>query len=382
MKILYGIVGEGMGHATRSRVIVEHLLDRGHELRIVVSGRAHSFLKDRLADRPNLTIHEIEGLHLEMDEDGIDLLETVLSNLELAPMRLRHNLRVYRDVAEDGFAPDLVISDFESFAYLYARNHRLPVISIDNMQVLNRCSHGGTLSQANLDFQVAKWSVRAKVPGAYHYLITSFFYPPITKRRTTFIPPILRPEILAAERKAGDHVLVYQTRAGSEALLPVLQTLPYDFYVYGLGREGVEGNVTLKGFSETGFVHDLATAKAVVANAGFSLMGEAVHLHVPMLAIPLDGQFEQELNARYLGSLGYGSWTPKIDADVLTRFLERTEQHTEKLREYEAVDNSMSLACVDELIDCIAADVDRPNLLQSANRGTWKPRRQRRDADG
>ncbi|MCP4870701.1 MAG: teichoic acid biosynthesis protein [Proteobacteria bacterium] len=377
MKILYGIVGEGMGHATRSRVVVEHLLERGHELRIVVSGRAHSFLKDRLEGRLSLTIHEIEGLHLEMDEGGIDLLETVLSNLELAPMRLRHNLGVYREVAEDDFKPDLVVSDFESWAYLYARNHRIPVISIDNMQVLNRCSHTGVIEKGNLDFQVAKWSVRAKVPGAYHYLITSFFYPTITKKRTTFIPPILRPEILVAERKPGDHVLVYQTRAGSEALLPVLKTLPYEFYVYGLGREGTEDNVTLKGFSETGFINDLATAKAVVANAGFSLMGEAVHLHVPMLALPLDGQFEQELNARYLGALGYGSWTPKADADVLTRFIERTEQHEEALQAYESVDNSMTLACVDELIDCAVADVDRPNLLQSKNRGGWVRRRDR-----
>ena len=215
MRILYGIVGEGMGHATRSRVVLEHLLDRGHEVRIVVSGKAHDFLTSRLAGRENLTIHEIEGLHFEMEEGGIDLVETVLSNLELAPMRLRHNIGVYRDVAEDGFEPEVVISDFESWAYVYARNKRVPVISIDNMQILNRCSHSEALDRVPIDFRIAKWSVRAKVPGAYHYLVTSFFYPPVTKKRTTLIPPILRPEILAAERKRGDHVLVYQPRAGA-----------------------------------------------------------------------------------------------------------------------------------------------------------------------
>jgi uncharacterized protein (TIGR00661 family) len=377
MKILYGIVGEGMGHATRSRVVVEHLLERGHELRIVVSGKAHSFLSGRLADRANLTIHEIEGLHFEMDGSSVDLVETVWANLELAPMRLRHNLGVYRDVAEDGFAPELVISDFESWAYLYARNRFLPVISIDNMQVLNRCSHGETLGRSNFDFQVARWAVRAKMPGAYHYLVTSFFYPPVTKRRTTLVPPILRPEILSAERTRGDHVLVYQTRAGSETLLPTLKRLPYEFCVYGLGREGVEGNVTLKGFSETGFVEDLASARAVIANAGFSLMSEAVHLRVPMLALPLAGQFEQELNARYLGKLGYGSWTPQLDGGVISRFLERTDRHEEALQGYDSIDNSMALTCVDELIDCAAADVSRPKRLQSPNRGSWMSRKKR-----
>ena len=32
MRILYGVVGEGMGHATRSRVVIAHLLEQGHEV--------------------------------------------------------------------------------------------------------------------------------------------------------------------------------------------------------------------------------------------------------------------------------------------------------------------------------------------------------------
>ena len=51
VKILYGVVGEGMGHATRSRVVIEHLATKGHEVKIVVSGRAHRFLTERLASR-------------------------------------------------------------------------------------------------------------------------------------------------------------------------------------------------------------------------------------------------------------------------------------------------------------------------------------------
>ena len=35
MRILYGVVGEGMGHATRSAVVLSHLIARGHELRVV-----------------------------------------------------------------------------------------------------------------------------------------------------------------------------------------------------------------------------------------------------------------------------------------------------------------------------------------------------------
>lgn len=40
MRILYGVTGEGMGHAIRSRVLLEHLVAQGHEVMVVASGKA------------------------------------------------------------------------------------------------------------------------------------------------------------------------------------------------------------------------------------------------------------------------------------------------------------------------------------------------------
>jgi uncharacterized protein (TIGR00661 family) len=40
MRILYGVTGEGLGHAMRSRVIADHLRARGHEVKLAASGRA------------------------------------------------------------------------------------------------------------------------------------------------------------------------------------------------------------------------------------------------------------------------------------------------------------------------------------------------------
>jgi uncharacterized protein (TIGR00661 family) len=48
VKILYGVVGEGMGHAMRSRVVLEHLVAQGHEVEIMASGRATDFLGEAL----------------------------------------------------------------------------------------------------------------------------------------------------------------------------------------------------------------------------------------------------------------------------------------------------------------------------------------------
>ena len=79
------------------------------------------------------------------------------------------------------------------------------VVSIDNMQVLDRCRHDPAVTGLNsFDFQLAKWAVKLKLPGAYHYLVSSFFFPPVRKKRTTLIPNFpKRPASLGASAGSG-----------------------------------------------------------------------------------------------------------------------------------------------------------------------------------
>jgi uncharacterized protein (TIGR00661 family) len=373
MRILYGVVGEGMGHATRSRVVLEHLLGAGHQVRVVVSGRAHQFLVDRLRAYADVTVEEIQGLKLSYFGNRLDASDSLFVNLRDAPAGILQNLRVYRKVAEDGFRPELVISDFESWAALYAINHFLPVVSIDNMQIIARCHHDhSVIVGSGFDLPLVKAAVRLKMPGAAHYLITSFFFPPVARPRTTLLPPILRPEIVAARREPGDHVLVYQTSASNQDLIPALSKLPASFRVYGMGREGREGNVTLCAFSERGFVDDLRTARAVIAGGGFSLLSEAVSLQVPVLSMPIERQYEQELNARYIEHLGYGAWTRSLDLDVVEQFLARLDGFAEALGRYQRRDNSMLFGCVDELIARVASGEKPVERLESPAMGKWE----------
>jgi uncharacterized protein (TIGR00661 family) len=374
VRILYGVVGEGMGHATRSRVILDHLLTAGHEVKVVVSGRAHRFLKDKFKGKRDITFEEIHGLRLVIEDNELDVSESVWSNLDEAPKGLLKNVEVYRKVVGD-FEPECVISDFESWAYLFARRHDLPVISIDNMQVINRCEHDDGLLGGRRErgaFRLAKLAVKAKMPGAYHYLVTSFFFPRVRKERTTLVPPILRPEILRAQRHPGKHILVYQTASTNTPLVPLLKRMPHKFRVYGMGREGEEGNVTLCPFSETQFVRDLATARAVIAGGGYSLMGEAVHLKVPVLSVPIRGQFEQVLNARYLEKLGYGTYADDIDDDLLAGFLERTGEMSAALERYPSPDNEMTFGCIDELLRDVSLDEPPPVALEADAMGKYE----------
>jgi uncharacterized protein (TIGR00661 family) len=79
MRILYGVVGEGMGHAMRSRVVLEELTKR-HEVQVVVSGRAHDYLKERASQQ--LSVQKIWGYTLVYENNEVRAFKTALENLK------------------------------------------------------------------------------------------------------------------------------------------------------------------------------------------------------------------------------------------------------------------------------------------------------------
>lgn len=357
MKILYGVVGEGMGHAMRSRVILEHLVAQGHEVEIMASGRAVDFLGKRFAG-----VNRIHGLHMIYDENRVRRGKTLWSNVLSGAAAVPGQIAAYFDLIKD-FQPEVVISDFESWTYAFAKAHRLPIISIDNMQIINRCTHPADLIEGyEAVFQITKAFVKSKLPFCDRYLITTFFFPEVRKDRTQLVPPILRPEILAATPTAGEHLLVYQTAEGNEGLGDILAAAGVECRVYGMRRDLSEevavGNVRYRPFSEAGFIADLASARGVVAGGGFTLMGEAVYLHKPMLAIPVEHQFEQVLNARWLERLGYGRMAHKLDDGARLRdFLAAIPACSERLVSYRQDGNRLVTEQVDQLLDRAAAGV-------------------------
>lgn len=360
MKILYGVVGEGMGHAMRSRVVLEYLLSQGHEVEIMASGRASTFLKARFMEAGSAEVHPIHGLHMIYDENRVRRGKTLWSNVLAGTTGVPKNIAAYFDLIKD-FRPELVISDFESWTYLYAKTHRVPVVSIDNMQIINRCDHDRDVYEGfETDYQIAKAFVKGKLPFCDEYVITTFFHPVVDKPDTRLIPPILRPEILDAPVSRGDHLLVYQTAEGNDGLSDILAATGLPCRIYGMKRtlteDHVEGMLTYRPFSETTFIDDLASARGVVAGGGFTLMGEAVYLKKPMLAVPLGGQFEQIMNGRYLAKVGYGATAMSLDDPQTIRdFVAALPRYEAALATYDQQGNTQLYGALDEVTDKAAA---------------------------
>jgi len=351
MRILYGVTGEGMGHAMRSRVVLEHLVAQGHDVQIMVSGRAMEFLSKRFEG-----VNRIHGFHMIYEENRVKRGKTLWSNILKGIAGIPQNIAAYFDLIRE-FEPTVVISDFESWTYLYAKRHNLPIFSLDNMQIINRCKHSDDITDGfEADYEITRLFVKSKLPFCDHYLVTTFFYPELRKQHTTLVPPILRPEILDAKSTQGKHILVYQTGEGYQTLAETLSRTGLEYRIYGMRRtikeEQIEGNLRYRPFSEKGFIDDLASAKAVISGGGFTLMGEAVYLRKPMLSVPVGHQFEQVLNARYLQKLGFGRMAKSLDdPSVVKSFLEAVPSCAKALQAYSQDGNKVVLSQVDQLLD-------------------------------
>jgi uncharacterized protein (TIGR00661 family) len=359
MNILYGVPGEGMGHATRSKVIIDFLLNEKHNVIVVSSSRAFKFLDQVFPGR----VIEIRGFHFAYRNAQVSKTGTFLLNLKSAAGNFVHNFRK-KLLVEKTFSPDLVISDFESFSWLFAKQHRLPIISIDNMQVMDRCKLNIPVSNERSNYRLARRIVHAKVPACDHYLISSFFDAEVKKKNTAIVPAIIRQQIIDAKVSDVGHVLMYQTSSNLSTVQQTLVQLPGErFIVYGMNRDAREKNVIYRSFSEAGFIEDLASSKAVIANGGFSFISEAVYLKKPVYSFPLQNQFEQYMNAAYIQKLGYGRHFDDLDPDKLKAFIYDLQVFKTNLATYRQRGNEVLFSKLNELLLRLAKTNDRHHAV-------------------
>lgn len=349
-RIVYGVSGEGSGHSSRAREVMTHLLERGHEVRAVSYDRGLRNLKG------DFEVFEVEGLSIATDRNRVSVVRTFTDNLaRLGPGARR--VRELRRSCFREFDPEVVFTDFEPTTAYLALQCGLPLVSLDNQHRMRymRCPRPDHL---RAEARVTESVIRLLVPRPDVSLVTTFWFGEVLNERTFLFPPILRREVLALEPERADdaHVLCYFTHGPEPFLDDLRRERGTRFVVYGAGLDGCErseGNLVFRPPSRAGFLEDLRTCRAVVATAGFTLMTEALHLGKPMLALPMAGQFEQELNALLLEDLGCGRNGRERGTAGLGDFLGDLPRHREALARRPRPDGNRELT---DRIDALLAD--------------------------
>jgi len=342
--ILYGVNGEGSGHSSRAREVIQHLEGQGHRVHVASFDRGLRNLKD------DFEVTEIDGLRLAYVHNRVRYRKTVLRNLLQVPQAARSVRSLERKAA--AWDIGLVITDFEPISCHVGHKLELPVIAIDNQHLL-------TDTEITYPREYRKEALATKLvtklmtPHADAYLVISFFQPRVKKKKTFLFPPILREEVLRTKPSQGDYVLVYVTSAVTE-LTDVLKTVRQRFFCYGFNRDGKDGNLEFRKPALDTFLRELSACRAVIANAGFSLISEALYLGKPYLAWPVKRQFEQVFNAYYIGKTGYGAYWDDLNKERVESFLFNLDVYGANLAAYPRQDNSALFAKLDELIAATA----------------------------
>ncbi len=367
-RIVYGVSGEGSGHTSRAREMVRHLLDKGHDVRVVAYDRSYASLKDEF------DCLEIEGLHIVSRDNRVSALGTLAHNLHRARKAIARN-RALRQLF-DQFQPELVITDFEPATAWLARWRNIPLLSLDNQHRLRDMKFRVPASLL-LDKWLTRLIIALMIPRPDIALATSLEQGPSTHPRTRIFPPIVRQQVLDLQPANEDFHVVYVTSAFDSLIYALRFFEDRTFHVYGHHAERVDGNIHYRAFSGDAFVQDLARCRSVIATAGFTLMSERPSLPKPLLALPMTGQFEQQVNALFLERSGCGMNARRASVEVLQTFFARDDQCRAALQDYNAALTARGCEpyggkAIQETLDSLLAELPRraPPALSFPNPST------------
>jgi uncharacterized protein (TIGR00661 family) len=333
VRILYGVHGYGRGHATRALAVLPHL-SRNHQVLILAGGDAFS------AFWPQYRVFHIPtiGFAYRQRRRGPRQRCNWLTFRRNFPAVLDVLWRgptfdMVRERVED-FAPDVVISDAETWTHQVAAHLRVPRISFDHIGILAYC-------QAPIDprdrlaacLDAACYRMLMGQPD--RVVISSFYDAPPRRPDVRLVGTLPRQAILELVPSDGEHLLVYFNRGRDQLhpdLLRPLNDLGVPVHVYGSPRRGREGRLSFLPTSELPFLEDLASCRAVVSTAGNQLVGEALFLRKPILVIP-EQCVEQRMNARAVQRLGIGRRIAlrELTVPILRDFLNRLDTYRERM---------------------------------------------------
>ncbi len=341
--LIYGVQGEGMGHAVRSGVIIQHLLKK-YDVTACASRRAFDYLLNL-----GIPTKKIGGFPLHYSKNRVLHTKSLISNLLHAPKEITHSAFLLKLI--DQKKPIAIISDFEPFTAYAGIIRGVPIISIDNQHFQRYTDLFKT--KIRLDRSIASLIIATAIPRATHYFITGLVPAQTNRENVSVISPIIRDIFFTIKPKEKNFYFVYQTSPVQNPLIEQLKTLPFQFFVYGFHQDKKMGNITLRSFNEEVFLKDLSECKGVITGGGFGLLSEALFLGKPVYCIPVERQYEQILNAQILATKGYGVYEKKFTPTSFERFTRNLGTFQKNLRFFKVKPPSTIVNSINDVLETL-----------------------------
>ncbi|MEN9308791.1 MAG: hypothetical protein RL173_2723 [Fibrobacterota bacterium] len=270
---------------------------------------------------------EIPSLRFHRNGRQISLAKTVKANLTHAPELFGINGPVSSrlDMEARTDKPDLVISDFEPFLARWAGKNRVPWMSIDHQHALTDTILPALGPRLDLEGRILSVFVEWLAPSRDRIVSSFHHFSPRQGTRARFVGCFLRPEVLDATPTDNGHACVYlkdPELLGRVALLAAARP-DVRFEIWTDSIISLPSNAVCRPPHPVDFLHSLASCHWLLTTAGNQLLGEALRLGKPVLAIPAPGQTEQIYNAMALVDSACGDWSKpdELSTETVARFL-------------------------------------------------------------
>lgn len=309
MRILYGVQATGNGHISRARAMEAQLTKAGVQVDYLFSGRP----AEQFFDMQQFGQYQLKrGLTFVTQSGRVNYWQTA---------KQASLTTLWQDIQQlDVSAYDLVLTDFEPVSAWAAKRQKKTCIAIGHQYAF---LHQVPMENASLASQlIFKHFAPANYALGLHW---HHFNQPI-------LPPIIDLPALSASNDNND-VLVYLPFEDQQQVIRLLQPLTnFNFSVYGPGLiNSQQGHIRTQPPSLSAFKTDLLQSHAVLSNAGFELISEALQLKKHILVKPLQGQMEQQSNALALSQLQLAFRTEQLSTQVIANWLlsERASKTTQ-----------------------------------------------------
>lgn len=333
-RIFYSMAGEGRGHATRVRVIVEALRAQ-HRFTLFAPGHAYEILAPIYKDSPVRVVH-IPGLEFSYNRKRqVDLMRTGWKAACFGARLPWLKARMVEEIRRE--RPDLCIVDFEAALPRAAKACGVPFVSFDHQHFLtfNDLSTLPKALRRRAQFmgQVVKHFYRGQLAS----IVSSFYAPPLRPglENVTQVGVLLRDEILRAVPERRGHLTAYFRRFSTGRELAALRAGAHgrEVRVYGLGEKPADGPLRFMPMDEKMFIADLSAGEGLITTAGNQLVGEALYLGKPVLAMPEPRNWEQAINAHFLHESGAGAGADmeQITPAEVDAFIGKLDQYRAKI---------------------------------------------------
>jgi len=345
-RILYGICGIGLGHTYRQLPLIEYFA-RMHDVVIFAYGESFSYYRRHFGHTANITVLEVSVPFYVGGPEGIDFAATAERSEGGTQNVTLVNARAIAEMKSVIGRPDIVLSDYEPTSALVAYAFDVPLITIDQQ---SKYLMGGFPEEINgftsLD-EVER--LRMFFPKAEARIACSFFVvDEASDDNVTVVPPVLRPSIqnLIRSEDESPSILVYFssqqpfTQSLGEILTALARLPQTSFHMFiptqVTHTDVVPDNVTIYCHGDNRWNDLLSRASGIVSTAGHGLLSEAMHLGVPVYAVPL-GIYEQQMNAQVIDEHEFGVAQPSIQVDRLAYFIASIPRFRENIERDDAV---------------------------------------------